>query len=73
MMIGVTGKQLEQLKARYPKGTRLELVAMDDPCGVPEGTIGEVDFIDDAGQIHMKWQTGSCLALIPGVDSFRKV
>ena len=69
----VTEKQLEQLKARYPKGTQLELVAMDDPYGVPKGTIGVVDFIDDAGQIHMKWQTGRCLALIPGVDSFRKV
>ncbi len=72
-MIGITDRELERLKARYPKGTKLELVAMEDPCGVPEGTIGEVDFIDDAGQIHMKWQTGSHLALIPGVDSFRKV
>lgn len=72
-MIGITDRELERLKARYPKGTKLELVAMEDPYGVPEGTIGEVDFIDDAGQIHMKWQTGSHLALIPGVDSFRKV
>lgn len=72
-MIGVKERQLEKLKSQYPKGTKLELVVMDDPCGVPEGTIGEVDFIDDAGQIHMNWQTGSHLALIPGVDSFRKV
>ncbi len=72
-MFGVTEKQLEQLKSQYPEGTKLELVAMDDPHGVPAGTIGVVDFIDDAGQIHMKWQTGSCLALIPGVDCFRKV
>lgn len=72
-MFGVTESQLKRLKSQYPKGTRLELVSMDDPHGVPVGTIGEVDFIDDAGQIHMKWQTGSCLALIPGVDSFRKV
>lgn len=72
-MFGVTQKQLEWLKTQYPSGTKLELVAMDDPYGVPEGTVGEVDFIDDAGQIHMKWQTGSCLALIPGVDRFRKV
>lgn len=72
-MIGITDRELERLKARYPKGTKLEIVAMEDPYGVPEGTIGEVDFIDDAGQIHMKWQTGSHLALIPGVDSFRKV
>ena len=46
---------------------------MEDPHGVPEGTVGEVDFIDDAGQIHMKWETGSGLALIPGVDRFQKI
>ena len=72
-MFGVTESQLKRLKLQYPKGTRLELVSMDDPHGVPAGTIGEVDFIDDAGQIHMKWQTGSCLALIPGEDCFRQI
>lgn len=56
-MFGVMQKQVE----RYPKGTRLKLISMEDPHGVPMGTVGEVDFIDDAGQIHMKWETGSCL------------
>ena len=52
-MFGVMQKQVE----RYPKGTRLKLISMEDPHGVPMGTVGEVDFIDDAGQIHMKWET----------------
>ncbi len=30
-----------------------------------------MDYVDDAGQIHMKWDTGGSLALIPGEDSFR--
>ena len=68
-MFGVMQKQVE----RYPKGTRLKLISMEDPHGVPEGTVGEVDFIDDAGQIHMRWETGSCLALIPEVDRFQEV
>ena len=72
-MFGVTQKQVELLRQRYPKGTRLKLISMEDPHGVPEGTVGAVDFIDDAGQIHMKWETGSCLALIPEVDRFQKV
>ena len=72
-MFGVTQKQVERLRQEYPKGTRLQVTFMDDPHGVPSGTVGEVDFIDDAGQIHMKWETGSCLALIPGVDRFQRI
>ena len=72
-MFGVTQKELERLRQQYPKGTRLKLISMEDPQGVPEGTVGEVEFIDDAGQIHMKWENGSCLALIPGVDGFRRI
>ena len=54
-MFGVTQSELRCLRQQYPKGTRLQLISMEDPHGVPEGTVGEVDFIDDAGQIHMKW------------------
>ena len=72
-MFGVTQKQVELLRQQYPKGTRLQLISMEDPHGVPEGTVGEVELIDDIGQIHMKWETGSCLALIPGVDEFRRI
>lgn len=72
-MFGVTQREVERLQQQYPKGTRLKLISMEDPCRVPEGTVGVVDFIDDAGQIHMRWETGSCLALIPGVDQFQKI
>ena len=72
-MFGVTQSELRHLRLQYPKGTRLQLISMEDPYGVSEGTVGEVDFIDDAGQIHMNWETGSSLALIPGVDRFWKI
>ena len=46
---------------------------MDDKQAPPPGTIGTVDFIDDAGTIHMSWETGSSLGLIPETDSFEVI
>ena len=69
-----TREQVERVRKEYPKGTRLELIAMDDPyTTLKAGDRGTVDFVDDAGQIAMVWDSGSRLSLIPGVDSFRKV
>ncbi len=62
-------KQLAMLREKYPAGTTMQLISMDDEQAPPVGTIGEVQFVDDAGGVHVKWQNGSSLALIPGVDS----
>ena len=64
-------QQLKALRERYPAGTRIRLINMDDPFApVPPGTIGEVTMVDDAGNIHMRWQNGRSLSLIERVDSF---
>lgn len=66
-------ERIEMLRKRYPAGTKIELIAMDDIQAPPVGTIGEIVAVDDAGQLVMHWQNGSGLSLIPDVDSFRKV
>ena len=66
-------EQIELVRKQYPAGTKVVLEAMDDQQAPPVGTIGEVIAVDDIGQLVMKWQNGSGLNLIPGVDSFRKV
>lgn len=66
-------EQIAALRKRYPHGTKVELLGMDDPQAPPTGTMGEVMGVDDAGQILVRWETGSSLGLIPGVDSFRIV
>lgn len=64
----------EDIKQIYPIGTRIELLSMDDPYfPIPVGTRGTVEFIDDAAQIHMRWDNGRTLALVPTVDGFRKL
>lgn len=66
-------KNVTRLRKVYPKGTRIVLVRMDDPYVKMEaGMKGTVQHVDDAGQIHMKWDSGSSLALIVGVDDFIK-
>ena len=64
-------KMIKFIKEQYPPGTRIRLNSMSDPYSpVPPGTEGIVDLVDDAGSIHMKWDNGRTLALIPGEDSF---
>ena len=66
--------RIEQIKQEYPPGTRLELQEMDDPhAPVQPGTRGTVAVVDDLGSIHMDWDNGRTLAVIPGVDQFRKL
>ena len=66
-------EQIAALRQRYPRGTRVELLGMDDPQAPPTGTMGEVMGVDDAGQLLVRWETGSSLSLIHGIDSFRIV
>ena len=64
-------KMVNFIKEQYPPGTRIRLNAMDDPYApILPGTEGEVDFVDDEGQIFMKWDNGRTLPLAPGEDSF---
>ena len=64
--------QVERIKNVFPAGTRIELLsAMDDKHGVKKGTKGTVMLVDDIGTIHMEWDNGSKLGLIPEEDNFK--
>lgn len=66
-------KKVERLKAMYPEGTRIQLNAMSGESDMLSGLMGTVDFVDDIGQIQMKWDNGRSLALVLGEDSFTAV
>lgn len=65
--------EAETIRRQYPVGTRVKLEHMADPFPVPDGMTGTVAYVDDCGQLHMNWDNGSSLALIPGEDDFRKI
>ncbi len=64
----------ERMKRNYPPGTRIELISMEDPYApVPPGTRGTVIHVDDIGTLHMAWDNGRSLGVVPGEDNFRKL
>ena len=65
-------KVIEALREKYPAGCRVKLTKMDDVQAPPIGTLGTVDCVDDIGSIHVKWDTGSRLAVAYGADEYLK-
>ena len=66
--------EIELIKKMYPEGTKVVCDFMDDPYDpVPEGTCGEVICVDSIGQLHVRWENGSGLALNLDVDRFHIV
>ena len=61
------------LRAAYPKGSRVELVQMDDIQAPPLGTQGTVQGVDDIGTIMVHWDNGSHLGIVLGADICRKI
>lgn len=69
----ISREALQALRERFPKGTRVELVQMDDPQAPPIGTKGTVRGVDDIGSIMVAWDNGSGLSVAYGADVCRKV
>jgi len=69
----ISKEALQALRERYPRGSRVELVQMDDPQAPPIGTKGTVLGVDDIGSIMVSWDNGSGLNVAYGVDVCRKV
>jgi hypothetical protein len=50
---------------------RVRLIKMEDTQAPPPNTMGTIQFIDGIGQIHVKWDNGSTLALQPENDQYQ--
>lgn len=72
--MGFPNKEIvEKLKKEFPKGTRVQLVEMNDVQAPPIGTKGTVIGIDDIGSIMVAWDNGSSLNVIYNVDKCIKI
>ena len=73
MMRFPSKNEVERIRRMYPAGTRVELLAMDDPQAPPIGTLGTVLSVDDTASLIMRWDNGSGLNVIWQQDRVRKV
>lgn len=64
---------VEKIRKRYPKGSRVALVFMDDTQAPPVGTLGTILGVDDIGSLIVEWDNGSRLNVIYGEDKVRIV
>lgn len=63
-------KKIAELTA--PPGSRIEMLYSSDPYSpIPPGTRGTVEFIDDVGTLHMRWDNGRTLGMVIGQDQFK--
>lgn len=65
---------VERIRKMYPKGTRVELVEMNDPYSrLKSGDKGTVRLVDDTATVFVDWDSGSGLGIVYGVDRVRKL
>jgi hypothetical protein len=68
-------KRIDELANEWVKGAltgkRVRLIHCSDPyTKLQSGDEGVVNYIDDMGTIHVKWDNGSSLGLIQGEDKW---
>ncbi len=59
------------LRSQYTPGTRVELLQMEDIQAPPVGTKGTVIGVDDTGSLMVRWDNGSSLNVLYGIDRCR--
>lgn len=69
----MNAKIVDLLKRRYPAGTRVRLLKMEDPNPVPVGMLGTVEDVDDIGSLIVQWDNGRQLHVLHGIDEVEKI
>lgn len=52
------------------EGKRLKLIQMDDPFPIEPESEGTIFHVDSMGTLHVKWDNGRFLGVVPKVDKY---
>lgn len=67
-------EELKRIREEYPVGCTVELIEMCDPYrDMPAGLRGMVTHVDDTGTVFAKWENGSSLGAVYGIDRIRRI
>jgi hypothetical protein len=72
-MTGRIAREMREpsVPALATKGDRVRLLRTSDPyTQLKPGDEGMVSFVDSMGTVHVNWESGSTLGLVPGEDQF---
>ena len=62
---------LPALRSQFTPGSRVELLQMEDTQAPPVGSKGTVIGVDDTGSLMVRWDNGSSLNVLYGIDRCR--
>lgn len=64
-------EEIKDIKKKYIAGTKIKLIKMYDFYNdLATGEEGIITSVDDLGTLNIKWENGSTLGLVVGVDEF---
>ena len=64
---------IDAIKRKYEMGTVIVLEQLgEDPRPVGPGSKGEVLYVDDIGTVHVRFENGRRMGLVPGEDLFHR-
>ncbi len=56
-------EKVDEIRKKYPVGTKIALVSMNDFQAIDVGTKGIVTGVDDIGTVHVSWENGRSLGV----------
>ena len=61
---------IKNIDPRAKKGMRIRMLSMADENPIDDDLEGTIDRIDDIGTLHVNWDDGRTLGVIPNVDDY---